>query len=209
MSNNEIVTSILEDGSLYGICKNITKQDQLTDDLFQEVVLILLEYNNEKLNDSYNRKWLKYLTITIIKNQFNSKTSPFYKKYKKFNYELRDQNYELSTIDAYNEETSNTAIYDSITKINRDKELSDRIFINIDRIEEILEDVYWYDKIIFQIYFKLGEYNKTDGPKRDLECKKEKSTLRRIEEMTGIDHNSVGYTINNTIKYIQKELEKR
>ena len=71
MSNNEIVNIILKNGDLEEICKNITRDEQLTDDLWQDILLILLEYDNTKLYNAYKDKWLKYLVITIIKNQRN------------------------------------------------------------------------------------------------------------------------------------------
>ena len=55
----------------------------LMDDLAQEIYLILLNYKDETIITAHNRGELKFLIIRIIKNQFNSSTSAFYKVYRK------------------------------------------------------------------------------------------------------------------------------
>lgn len=62
------------------------------DDLIQEIYLILLQYDKQKLMDIYNKKQLKFFIAKIITNQFNSQTSVFFKLYKKYN-KLKDENY--------------------------------------------------------------------------------------------------------------------
>ena len=61
------------------------------DDLEQEIYMILLEYNKNKIIELYNNNQLKYFIVGIIQRQYNSKTSPFYKKYKKY-YSIVDEN---------------------------------------------------------------------------------------------------------------------
>jgi hypothetical protein len=209
MTNNEILNYLLKDNFIEEICSNITKNSKYKEDLFQEICLIILEYDNEKLNNAYNEKWVRYLIINIIKNQYNSSTSPFYKKFKKFNYEFKDNGIELSneTNEAFDNQMNK--VYKSYIEIGNNDKLSDDIHNNIELIEDILDEAFWYDKEIFKMYFKLGDYNIIDGKKRDEGCKKKgKTSLRRIEKLTGIDHNSIGYTINSTIKFIKKRLEE-
>ena len=62
------------------------------DDLVQEVYVILLEYKPEKIIELWQNKQLKFFIVGIIKRQYHSKTSPFYKKYKKY-YTIVDGNY--------------------------------------------------------------------------------------------------------------------
>lgn len=58
-------------------------QSDLFEDIFQDTVLILLEYNVGKLKDIiYKGKFNAFVT-KILKNQLNSTTSAFYKTYKK------------------------------------------------------------------------------------------------------------------------------
>jgi hypothetical protein len=80
------------------ICKNIGVSPKYMDDLVQEIYLILLEYNQTKLQEIYDKGQLNFFLTRIIKNQWCSNTSPFYKKYRKF-YDLIDGNNEGIMID--------------------------------------------------------------------------------------------------------------
>lgn len=80
------------------ICKNIGVSPKYMDDLVQEIYLILLEYNQTKLQEIYDKGQLNFFLTRIIKNQWCSNTSPFYKKYRKF-YDLIDANNEGIMID--------------------------------------------------------------------------------------------------------------
>lgn len=75
------------------ICKNIGVSPKYMNDLVQEIYLILLEYNQTKLQKIYDNGQLNFFLTRIIKNQWCSNTSPFYKKYRKF-YDLIDGNNE-------------------------------------------------------------------------------------------------------------------
>ena len=54
------------------------------DDLAQDIYLILLQMEEEKLVSLYEKKQLSFWVARIIMNQYFSVTSPFYTKYKKF-----------------------------------------------------------------------------------------------------------------------------
>lgn len=63
--------------------KSYKIQSDLFEDIFQDTVLILLEYDLDKLKDIiYKGKFNAFVT-KILKNQLNSTTSAFYKTYKK------------------------------------------------------------------------------------------------------------------------------
>ena len=53
------------------------------DDLIQEVYLILLQYNQSKLQEIIDKGQIKFFVARIVHNQFFSVTSTFYRKYKK------------------------------------------------------------------------------------------------------------------------------
>ena len=91
-----MVTKILDElereNIVRDICNNMNVSPNDIDDLIQEVYVILLEYRAEKIIELYNNKQLKYFLVGILKRQYHSNTSPFYKKYKKY-YTLVDGNY--------------------------------------------------------------------------------------------------------------------
>ena len=73
------------------ICKNLGVSPKYMDDLAQEIYLILLEYNQTKLQEIYDKGQLNFFLTRIIKNQYFSNTSPFFKKYRKY-YDMIDDN---------------------------------------------------------------------------------------------------------------------
>lgn len=88
LSNSEIVQIYL-DNRLIKTCIECQfsklKDRQYEDDFFQDLVLILLEYSNDKLNDAHNNNHMNALITRIIMNNIFSSTSRYYKDYIKFN----------------------------------------------------------------------------------------------------------------------------
>lgn len=88
----KILDEIERENIVRDICMNINVSPNDIDDLVQEVYVILLEYKPEKIIELWQNKQLKFFIVGIIKRQYHSKTSPFYKKYKKY-YTIVDGNY--------------------------------------------------------------------------------------------------------------------
>ncbi len=76
----EIVESIAKDKEYTNMCSKICPD--YTDDLWQEALLILLEYDKDKLIGIYKNGRLKFFVCKILMNQAHSSTSPFHKKYR-------------------------------------------------------------------------------------------------------------------------------
>lgn len=57
---------------------------QFKDDFFQDLILILYEYDVDKLTDAHSNKHMNALISRIIINNLWSSTSPFYTQYRKF-----------------------------------------------------------------------------------------------------------------------------
>lgn len=84
MPINKIVEEIHNTGLLTELCENIGVLPKDMDDFQQEIYLILLTYNQDKIIEMYNNKQLKFFMVRIIQNQYHSKNSPFYMKYKRY-----------------------------------------------------------------------------------------------------------------------------
>ena len=66
------------------IARNMRVESEYYDDLCQEVYFILLTgYTEEKLQEAIDKKQINFIITSIMKNQWYSKTSPFYRQYKK------------------------------------------------------------------------------------------------------------------------------
>ena len=77
-----ILEEIVKGGKFLKICENISKDRSLSGDLFQECILILLEKSDAEIVRLYQKNELKAYFIRIVQNNYNSKTSPFFKKYR-------------------------------------------------------------------------------------------------------------------------------
>lgn len=82
MTNNDIIEAI--SGDVQDIIANMAVKDSHKDDLFQEIILILLTYDNKRLEKVYNNKQIKFFIARILCNQYHSVHSSFYKNYKKY-----------------------------------------------------------------------------------------------------------------------------
>lgn len=89
---NKIIKEIYEENIVKDIIANMRVKSNDIDDLEQEIYMILLEYNQDRIIEMYEKNQLRYFIVGIISRQYNSKTSPFYKKFKKY-YTLVDGNY--------------------------------------------------------------------------------------------------------------------
>lgn len=95
MTNQEIVYCLSYSGLVEDIARNIKVTPDYYDDFVQETYVTLLEYDNTKLNEIFDKKQIKYFVVRIMLNNWNSRTSPFYTKYKKY-LEHTDMNADLN-----------------------------------------------------------------------------------------------------------------
>lgn len=88
MTNREIVDIYLKNGLIKKcvecqFAKSKTDK-QFEEDFFQDLIIILLTYDNEKLNDAHNNNHFNAFVSRIIINNIYSNTSNYYKAYKRF-----------------------------------------------------------------------------------------------------------------------------
>ena len=92
LTNNQIIE--LEYNNLIKIASRICSSQLHRDDFNMEMLLILLEMNNDKLFDIYNKGHLNFFYARICTNQWHTTTSPFYNKYIKAS-KLVDESFQL------------------------------------------------------------------------------------------------------------------
>lgn len=106
MSNYEILEETLNSGLLHRCCECQFKKMgslEFMEDFEQDMVIIILEYDNNKLNDAYKHHWNAWLTRCIQNNIF-SVNSPFYKKYTKYKNMSTELKYEENNEPDWDEE---------------------------------------------------------------------------------------------------------
>jgi hypothetical protein len=119
--------------------KNIGKD--LWEDLRQEIALIVLEYDKDKITEleSKGKQVFKFWIVRICCNQTNSKYGKFGRMYK-----------------------SLIPVEDVTRFVAEEEEISDDQHI-VDNITKKMNDLYWYDREILKMYIELGSVRKVSA----------------------------------------------
>lgn len=111
LSNKEIVDShlpLIKRCVDYQFSQSKNSADKENrDDFFQDLIIILYEYDNEKLNDALSKGegTLNALITRIIINNIYSKTSKYYRDYKRWPMITDDIYKKIEEEDGYDEDT--------------------------------------------------------------------------------------------------------
>jgi DNA-directed RNA polymerase specialized sigma24 family protein len=111
-----------------------------SDDLLSFVIEELYKCDQKRINEIIEKKQMTFYIARVIINQYYSKTSRYYYKYKKY-YEY----HVTQIVEAITE--------DKIDDIIEQKELIEK---RLNWIDEKLKDLYWFDSEVFKIYYKEG-----------------------------------------------------
>lgn len=86
MTKGEIIDSLARERRVETMIENIAHQPLSADlkDLSQMVYLILLEYDEGKLQDLWEHDQMNFFLARIIVNQYRSSNSPFFSIFRKF-----------------------------------------------------------------------------------------------------------------------------
>ena len=86
MSKSEIIEEVAKAGMVEQMVQNIAHHTLDADlkDLAQMVYLILLEYDESKLQDLWENEQIGFFLARIIINQYRSSNSPYHTIYRKF-----------------------------------------------------------------------------------------------------------------------------
>jgi len=123
---------------IYDVALKITKGN-VSDakDLTQDVCVIILEYDNEKMCTIIDNGHLVFWVARVMLNQYSRSNSTFKTKYRTY---LRSENFDVKNFEYFDD-------------ISWHQERENKLeFIN-----EKLKDLHEYDKLLFQIYFSSGK----------------------------------------------------
>lgn len=93
MTKREIIDELSKERKVEELVRNIVGKNNKRpeiDDLVQMIYLILLEYDDKKIVEMYEKKQLIFFITRIILNQFNSSNSPFHYIYRKWSKDNTD-----------------------------------------------------------------------------------------------------------------------
>ena len=86
MNKQTIIETLAKERRVEALVENIAHHSLTADlkDLCQMVYLILLEYDESKLQDLWENEQMNFFLARIILNQYRSSTSPFHSIYRKY-----------------------------------------------------------------------------------------------------------------------------
>lgn len=102
MDKAAIIEAIAKERMVEAMVQNIAHQalNADLDDLCQMVYLILLEYDEDKLQDLWEHHQMRFFLARIIVNQYRSSNSPFHITYRK----MRERQVDITGMDWADEE---------------------------------------------------------------------------------------------------------
>ena len=176
------------------MCYGLTNNKEDIENAVQELFIYFLE-RPELVKKIYEKDGIEGITkygAVVLRRALTSTRSPFYYQYKKYytHLDLMASNitYHATEFDTSLEVVSTKHLYN----IPEEPAVKNLEFDKLDKIDLILNDQYWYDKKIFQLYYygENGEGNTLDG----------------LAKKTGISRNSLFTTIDKVRDIIKKEL---
>ena len=124
---------------LKDIAYNITSGND-DEDLLSFVIEELYKCDSKRINEIIKKKQMTFYVVRVMLNQYQSKTSRYHYKYRKY--------YEYHT----------TTTIESISPDNTEYTIKDKEEVEerLEWIEDKLKDVYWFDAEVFKVYYLEG-----------------------------------------------------
>ena len=170
----------------------ITTDENKINNAVQELMLYFLEMNPDTLKSIYEKDGIDGIVrygAVALRRALTSPRSNFYYKYEKYYTRIDSSIYSSNTTDANDYYAPNTLHYKNITNIPN-QEVDKTQLKKLEKIDQALEDVYWYDKKIFELYYYEG------------------NTLDSLAEKTRISRNSIFNTIDKVRTILKKKLNE-
>lgn len=144
------------------------------EDLAHEVIIAVLTANREKMNAIVAKNQMRFWIIRLCVNNYRSTTSRYHYKYRKPSERHRQAAEHLRHLHKLDE---------------IDQKKWNEVLLKF--IDEKLEDVEWFEKNCFAIYYG------------------DKHSLNSLAKETGISRNTLYRAIRDVRTYIQNEKEKQ
>ena len=170
----------------------ITTDENKINNAVQELMLYFLQMNPDTLRSIYEKDGIDGVVrygAVALRRALTSPRSNFYYKYEKYYTHIDSSSYNCSkTYNNHYLEYSNNN-NKNITNIPN-QEVDNTQLKKLEKIDKALEDVYWYDKKIFELYYYEG------------------NTLDSLAEKTRISRNSIFNTIDKVRTILKKKLNE-
>ena len=108
------------------------------EELLHFVIEELYKCDQIRLREIIEKNQMTFYAVRVMMNQYHSKTSRYYYKYKKY----------------YEYHTTQTIESLSADKSKSTKKKKEEIEVKLEWIEEKLNDLYWFDAEVFKLYYR-------------------------------------------------------
>ena len=170
------------------MCYGLTKDKEDIDNAVQELFIYFLE-RPELVKKIYTKDGLDGITkygAVVLRRALTSPRSPFYYQYKKY-YTNIDEAASNITYEWSQNFQNNDGKH--LYNIPEEPAVKNLEFEKLDKIDLVLNDLYWYDRKVFELYYY-----------------EEGNTLDSLAKKTGISRNSLFTTIDKVREILKKEL---
>lgn len=166
MLTKDQIISALYTGKNFNDCLAKMEPEHLREDLRQEVILIVCEWPEEKIQKLHGEGALEFYVVRVILNQCQSNTSPFYKKYRQVTEQWADSFLQTfaekgTWLDDNGYSTKYTRQISAQVAIeDQQQEFDERVIREqlADAAIEEINNLYWYDKELILLYLKVGSF---------------------------------------------------
>jgi len=176
VNKNKIIEGIYNDKQYLNYCKQVCRFGDLYDDLFQYMILYLLEKPEEELLRLYNSGGLRMYVARLIYINSKSETAPFYNLYIK--------NKEVNPLELDNVSSEETAEKEMlIIRVSKEIEKEVRECIAMNKYPSAAK--------LFEVYVEKGSYQSVVNEFKDKGIPLKYKTVRRLisEFKTKIKNN--------------------
>ena len=170
----------------------ITTDENKINNAVQELMLYFLQMNPDTLRSIYDKDGIDGITrygAVALRRALTSPRSNFYYKYEKYYSHIDSSSYNCSKTFSNDDVAHHIANNKHITNIPN-QEVDNTQLKKLEKIDQALESVYWYDKKIFELYYYEG------------------NTLDSLAEKTRISRNSIFNTIDKVRTILKKKLNE-
>ena len=166
------------------MCYGLTTNKTDIENAVQELMVFFLQMNPITLKDIWEKDGedgIKRYGAVVLKRSLTSTRSPFYYKYKKY-YTKINSFYQSNTSLTHKEITR------CLENLAIEEYESDNTWEKLEYIDKQLDDMYWYDRDVFKLYYYDG------------------NTLDSLAKKTKISRNSLFTTIDNVRRKLKEDL---
>jgi len=169
----------------------ITTDENKIHEAVQELMLYFLQMNPTTLSSIWEKDGIlgiKKYGAVALRRALTSTRSNFYYKYEKYYTHIDSSSYNCSTTFSNDDVAHNIANNKHISNI-AEEEVAKQ-WTRLEKIDQALDDIYWYDRELFKLYYYEG------------------NTLDSLAAKTKISRNSLFTTIDKVRTLLRKELNE-